>query len=174
MNSNQMLTRKVKLLIGCTVLTLFALGADHFLGYLDTRAQRKKFSRELAAEVERKRNSDNVVEICLKTLTDFTWDRVHIFTPYMATETIDENLGYVWQPARRIGMYQRDDVNLLVFTYTGKIVFYVEHERHLGDFKRGYKQGGYSPDEAIFRVVEWGTHDNGRPWLRLEWHESKP
>lgn len=140
---------------------------------MNTREQRQKFIRKLAAEVEKKRSRDDLVEIRLKDLTDFTWDKVHIYTPYFATERIDEDLGYVWQPARSIGMYQRDDVNLLVFTSTGKVVFYVEHPRHHGDLKGSYKLGGYSPDEAIFKVVERGTHDNGLPWLCLEWRESK-
>jgi len=154
-------------------MILFILGSLGFLRYMSIRSQRQEFSRKTAAAVEKKR-SDNRVEIRLKDLTDFSWDRVHIFTPYMATETIDKDLGCIWQPARRIGMYQRDDVNLLVFTNNGQVVFYVTHERHLGDFKGNYKQGGYSTDEAIFQVVEKGTHYNGRTWLRLEWQGRKP
>lgn len=167
-----MTNRKMKLVIGCFVLILFVLGAWYFLRYMNTRAKMQQLTGKIAAVVEKKRSNDNIVEIRLKDLTDFTWDRVHIFTPYLATETIDKDLGYVWQPSRRIGMYQRDDVTLLVFTNKGQVVFYVTHVRHLGDFKGNYKQGGYSPDEAIFQVVERGTHDDGRPWLSLEWHRA--
>ncbi len=99
---------------------------------------------------------------------------MHIFTPYKATKMIDGDLGYAWQPARSIGMYQRDDVNLLVFTNTGQVVFYVEHERHLGDLDGNYKQGGYSLDEAIFEVVERGKPESGHSWLGLEWQGDKP
>jgi hypothetical protein len=136
---------------------------------MNVRAQRQKCSSRLAAEVERKRSSDNEVEISLKDLTEFTWDRVHIFTPYTPNERIDKELGYVWYPARIIGMYQRDDINLLVFTNAGKVVFYVDHPRHHGDFKGNYKQGGYSPPEAIFKVVEGAKQANGLPWLHLRW-----
>lgn len=172
-----MLHRRIKLLIGCAALLLFVLGgigAFNVRRYLSAKSERESFSRKIAVEVERKWSSDNSSPIRLKDLTDFPWDRVHIFTPYQATETIDENLGYVWQPARSIGLYQRDDVNLLVFTNNGQVVFYVKHERHLGDFKGNYKKGGYSSDEAIFQVVEWGTHSQGRPWLRLKWEGSAP
>lgn len=169
-----MLNRKVKLMIGCILLILFVLGASNFLRFMNARTQRQEFSKKFAAEVEKKRSSDNVVEIRMKDLTDFTWDRVHIFTPYKATETIDEDLGYAWQPARSIGMYQRDDVSLLVFTNTGQVVLYVEHQRHLGDLDGSYKQDGYSPDEAIFEVVERGKPQSGHSWLGLEWQVGEP
>lgn len=169
-----MLTRKVKLAIGCILLILFAIGMFNFLRYMNTKGQRKEFSRKFGAEVERKWNSDNPAQIRLKDLTDFVWDRVHIFTPYRATETIDKDLGYAWQPARSIGMYQRDDINLLVFTNIGKVVFYVDLPRYSGDLDGNYKQGGYSPDEAIFKVVQRGKLANGLPYLLLEWQERTP
>lgn len=87
----------------------------------------------------------------------------------MATETIDEDLGYTWQPARSIGIYQRDDISLLVFTNSGKVVFYVDHPRYLGDFDGNHKQGGYSPDEAIFKVVEGAKQRNGLRRLHMMW-----
>lgn len=164
-----MLTRTVRLVIGCTLLILFVLGVLYFLRYMNAREQRQSFSRKLAAAVEKKRSNDNVVEIRLKDLTDFTWDRVHIFNPYTPTEKIDEDLGYVWQSAGHTDIYTLDAIILLVFTNNGKVVFYVDHPRHLGDLRGNYKQGGYRPDEAKFRVVERGTNVNGLPWLRLEW-----
>lgn len=172
-HSKYMLTRTAKFMIGCILLILFVPGALYFHKYMSERTQRQKFSLKLAAEVERKRAADNIVEIRLKDLTDFTWDRVHIFTSYIETETIDENLGYAWQPARTINIYQRDDISLLVFINTGKVVFYVDHPRHLGDFDGNYKKGDYSPDEAIFRVVEGAKQDNGLSWLHLMWKWRK-
>ncbi len=72
LHSNTMLNRKVKLMIGCILLILFVLGASSFLRYMSTRAQRQEFNKRFGAEVERKRGSDNVVEIRMKDLTDFT------------------------------------------------------------------------------------------------------
>jgi hypothetical protein len=79
-----------------------------------------------------------VVEVRLKDLTDFKWDRVYIFTPYTPHKVIDDDLGLVWKPARSIQMDWRDDVNLIVFTENGKVVFYIEHPRGLGDLKGNY------------------------------------
>lgn len=168
------LTRKVKLFLESILLIIFVLGAIYFLRYINAREQRQNFSRKLAAAVEKKWSNDNVVETRLKDLTDFAWDRVHIFTSYIGTETIDENLGYAWKPARSIGIYQRDDISLLVFINAGKVVFYVDHPRHFGDFDGNYKKGGYSSDEAIFRVVEGAKQDNGLPWLHLMWKFGNP
>ena len=168
-----MLTRKVKHLLGSILLILFFLGAVYFLGYINTREQRQKFSGRLAAKVERKWGSDNVVEIRLKDLTDFTWDRVHIFNPYTPTEKIDKDLGYVWQSAGHTSIYTLDAIILLVFTNKGKVVFYVDLPRYPGDLRGNYKQGGYSPDEAIFKVVEGAKQDNGLPWLHLIWKWRK-
>jgi hypothetical protein len=61
----------------------------------------------------------------------------------------------------------RDDVNLIVFTENGKVVFYIEHPRGLGDLKGNYKREGYSPDDAIFEVVEGPRQPDGRAWLLL-------
>lgn len=169
-----MLILKIKLVIGCLVLILLVLGACNFSRILNTNAQRQKFSMKLITEIERKRSTNNVVEIRLKDMTDFTWDRVHIFTSYMAVETIDHDLGYTWQPARSIGIYQRDDISLLVFTSNRDVVFYIEQSRYPGDFDGCYKQDGYSPDEAIFRVVEGAKQENGLPWLHLIWKWERP
>lgn len=163
-----MLIRQVKLMTKCALLTLLSLGLLNFLSYMNAEAQRQQFSWRLTAAVERARSDKDVAEIRLKELTDFTWDRVHIFTSYIGTETIDENLGYAWQPARRIGIYQRDDISLLVFTNSEKVVFYVDKPRYPGDFDGSYKQGGYSPDEAVFKVVEGSKQPDGLPWIHLE------
>jgi hypothetical protein len=159
--------RKIKLVAVSILLVLFGLGAMYILESLNARLQRQNFSDKLAAEVERKRSSDNAVEIRLKEITDFEWDRVFIFPSYTSHQRIDDDLGLVWQPARRIDMSVRDDVNLIVFTGNGKVVFYVAHPRGRGDFDGAYKREGYSPDEAIFTVMEGERQPDGRAWLRL-------
>ena len=93
------------------------------------REQRQKFSSRFVAEVERKRSRDSAVEIRLKDLTDFTWDRVYIFNPYTPTEKIDKDLGYIWQSAGHTSIYTLDAIILLVFTNAGKVVFYVSNSR---------------------------------------------
>jgi hypothetical protein len=161
-----MLKRKIKLAAGSILLVLFVLGGMYILESLNARRQRQNFSDKLAAEVERKRSSDNAVEIRLKDLTDFEWDRVYIFPSYTSHQRVDDDLGFVWQPARRIDMSVRDDVNLIVFTENGKVVFHVAHPRGRGDFDGAYKRGGYSADESIF-MVEGEWQSDGRRWLRI-------
>lgn len=159
--------RKIKLAAVSILLVLFGLGAMYILESMNARRQRQNFSDKLAAEVERKRSSDKAVEIRLEDLTDFAWDRVHIFPSYTPHKVIDDDLSFVWQPARRIDMSVRDDVNLIVFTENGKVVFHVAHPRGRGDFDGAYKREGYSPDDAIFTVVEGERQSDGRSWLRL-------
>jgi hypothetical protein len=169
-----MLIRIVKLMTKCALLTLLFLGSLDFLRYLNEGAQRQKFSRKVAAAVERTRNSNDGVEIRLQALTDFAWDRVHIFSPYTSAKRIEEDLGSSWPLAKRIEQYPHDGANILVFTEARKMVFYVEHERHLGDFKGNYKQDGYSPDEAVFKVSEGSKQPNGLTWLYLRWKWREP
>jgi hypothetical protein len=159
--------RKIKLVAVSILLVLFGLGAMYILESLNARRQRQNFSDKLAAEVERKRSSDKAVEIRLKELTDFEWERVHIFPSYSSHQIIDDDLGFVWQPARRIDISLRDDVNLMVFTEKRRVIFYVAHPRGRGDFDGAYKREGYSPDEAIFSVMEGERQPDGRAWLRL-------
>lgn len=166
--------RTVKLMMGCTLLALFVIGILYSIRYIGEREQRQRFSRKLAAAVEKKLNNDNEVEIRLKDLTDFTWDRVHIFNPYTPTEKIDKDLGYVWQSAGHTSIYTLDAIILLVFTNKGKVVFNVDLPRYPGDLRSNYKQGGYSPEEAIFRVVEGAKQDNGLPWIHLIWKWGRP
>lgn len=162
-----MLTRKVTLVISCSLLLLGVLGVRNFLS--STAGESGKFSERLAVEVQEKRRHANVAKVRLKDLTDFTWDKVHLFNPYTSTEKIDEDLGYAWPPAHSIGLYQRDDISLMVFTNNGKVVSYVEQPRHPVDAKGNYKQGGYNPDEAVFEVVERGKMASGLPHVFLKW-----
>jgi hypothetical protein len=106
--------------------------------------------------------------IKLKDLTDFKWDRVYIFTPYTRHEKIDEALGFVWQPARSIGIDLHDNFNLIVFTHNGQVASYLTHPRSLGDLANIKKPEGFGPDEAIFVVDEIKQNSaDGRPLKTL-------
>jgi hypothetical protein len=164
-----MLTRKIKLAAVSVLSILIGLGTLYVLKSVNMRPQRQNFSSKLAAEVEKKRGNNNVVEIRFKDLTDFEWDKVYIFPPYTSHQSIDDDLGFVWEPARSIRMDLRDDVNLIVFTNDGKVVFYVKHPRGLGDLDGNYKRKGYVPDEAIFTVVEAGKLADSRSRLLMQW-----
>jgi len=169
--SRYMLTRKMKLLAASVLLVLIGLGTLYVVKSVYMRWERQSFSSKLAGEVGKKRGSNNVVEIRFKDLTGFKWDKVYIFPPYTTRKVIDDDLGFHWKTARSIQMDLRDDVNLIVFTNDGEVVFYVEHPRSLGDIDGNYRREGYSPDEAIFTVGEGELQADGRPWLRMRWHK---
>jgi hypothetical protein len=162
-----MLTRKIKLAAVSILLILIGLGTLYVIKSAHVRWKQQNFSSKLAAEVEKKRGNNNVVEVSFKDLTDFKWDTVYIFPPYTQDKVIDDDLGFVWKPARSIHMDWRDDVNLIVFTNNRKVVFYVDHPRNFGDLKGSYNREGYVPAEAIFTVVEGERQPDGRSWLRL-------
>lgn len=166
--------RTTKLLIGCILVILFALGAFYSIRYINAREQRRNFSRKLAEAVEKKWSNNNAVEVRLKDLTDFTWDRVYIFNPYTSTEKIDKDLDYVWQSAGHTSIYTLDAVILLVFTHKGRVVFYMDLPRYPVDFRGNYKQDGYSPGEAIFNIVKKANQDNGLHWFHLIWKWGNP
>jgi len=136
---------------------------------LNLREQRQRFIGKLDAAVVKERSNDNVSDIRLKELTDFAWDRVHIFNPYTTNEKIDTDLDNAWRSAGQTSIDTLDNIILLIFTNKGKVVFYIDLPRYPVDLRGNYKQGGYSPDEAIFKVVKGAKQDNGHPWLHLIW-----
>ncbi len=162
--------RIVKYSAGSILLILFVSGAMYFQQRMTLSKQRQDFSARLAAEVEKARRSNGGIEIHLKNATDFSWDRVHVFSPYIGAEKINEDLGYAWQPAESIASNAVDSIFWLVFTKNRKVVFYADHPRQLGDFSGIYKQDGYGQSEAIFRFVKsQRMTDDGRAWPFLEW-----
>ena len=55
----------------------------------------------------------------LAEATDFDWDRVCVFPPYVPQETVDETLGIEWGV---VDGGDLDDRNLLVFVDDGRVV----------------------------------------------------
>jgi hypothetical protein len=87
-----MLTREIKLLTLSALLVILGLATLYTLKSMDMRKRRENFSSKLGAEVEKKRSSNNIVEVRLRDMTDFTWDRVYVFPPYTRVERINEDL----------------------------------------------------------------------------------
>ena len=71
--------------------------------------------------------------IDFKTITDFQWDKLYIITPYGQPEnTLKEN-NIKWINIDK-SIEVSDGINLIIFTYKGDIVSYVNYPRNLGDF----------------------------------------
>jgi hypothetical protein len=90
----------------------------------------------------------------VRQLTDFEWDRLHIFPPYIRLSEIDRELGFAWPTASETGIQNREGIALLVFVRQGKVVRFVDQPRRDSDFASAFRPGGYSPAEAVFVVRE--------------------
>ena len=100
-------------------------------------------------ESEARKGAGTVVR--LDDLTDFAWDRVHVFDPYASQATIDRGLGFAWPEAKRTGIGDSDGVALLVFVKDGSVVRYVR-QRRMADFAGLGCERGLAPVEAVFVV----------------------
>ncbi len=91
--------------------------------------------------------------IRLSDYTPFDWDRVHIFAPYTPATTIRNEVG------SRVPFPRRHSEGhcLLVFLSRGRVAAALEEERKAADFAQLFRQGGYSPEEAVFVSEVRGT-----------------
>lgn len=48
----------------------------------------------------------------ISTLTDFEWDRLHVFTPYTSWQDVEAELGFPWPERRRIHLEEREWIKL--------------------------------------------------------------
>jgi hypothetical protein len=85
-------------------------------------------------------------------LTDFGWDRLHIFLPGTRAEHVTAELGFEWPAVRDMGLLEREHVVLFVFVRGGEVVRVTPFRRYRGDFIGPFSPGGYSPDSAVFHV----------------------
>lgn len=85
-------------------------------------------------------------EIELNELTDFTWDKVYIITPYTTNEALKERNGGR-DPSN---MEIRDDVNAIIFIEDGKTIQYVEIARY-ADLVVDEETKIISPEESILK-----------------------
>ncbi len=103
-------------------------------------------------------------EVRLAELTDFTWERVHVFRPYSTRESIERELGFSWDGADATGIARNEGIALLVFVEDGQVVRHVVQSRASGDL--AYLEGlsPFTPESAVFVVR---VEDHGEPWRVL-------
>jgi len=121
----------------------------------------KKAREQLQAEISRQialYKSGEAKTIDLSKIESFSWDRLYIFGPDTSLKLIQKRLGYSWRPSIPALLGADTSFNLLVFTYHGKVVRYVDYPRVLGEFSgAGDEAGnGYEPSEAMFVINEYG------------------
>lgn len=152
---------KLRLAFAC-VLILVAFLVGVFSRSVVRERGRQEIVNKLQSTIEAKRRVSGSIR--LKDVTNFEWDKVHIFAPYTSMTSVDQGLGFAWPEARKTHIDMLDSFNLLVFTRQGKVVNYIKYPLQFGDFSRaaiGKQQKGLSPDEAVFVEEYYGN----TPWL---------
>ena len=94
-------------------------------------------------------------------LSTFKWHRMFIFPPYSSRVDIDAILGFEWRDPKANQISDRDDVTLIAFEESGRIVASLFHPRNRGDFSELDLPQGIAPTDAKFSVQEL---DRGEPW----------
>ena len=90
--------------------------------------------------------------LAIADVTDFAWDRFHVFEPYTPVSDIDKQLGFAWPDAKETGIDYLDGIDLLVFVKDKRVVRSVVLPRKDGDFATMKYPIGLSPAQAVFDV----------------------
>lgn len=85
-------------------------------------------------------------------VTDFPWERLHIFPPNTPADKVRQELGFEWPEAGRIA--KQGDLVLLVFLDQGKVVRFVDLPRNAVDLAPTARKGGYNHSDAVFRCTK--------------------
>lgn len=119
---------------------------------------------KLAAEIKKKIDNKNTDSFSIKELTNFDWDKLFIFNPYTPDAVLENALGDESRKLKKVEMYSREDINLLVFVNDSKILQFFEFPRLSGDFDKVYRKEGFTPDNSNFIVT---IEDRGEPWVTV-------
>lgn len=113
-------------------------------GYDELR--RSHLRRSLEAAAQRTRGTGIPIE--LASVATFRWDKVHVFEPYSGDADIQQDLGFRWRDADRMGVTFHDGVTLLIFVHNRSVAQYVECGRDFTEVLPD-KPGGYLRQEAV-------------------------
>ncbi|QMU66562.1 MAG: hypothetical protein GKR88_21225 [Flavobacteriaceae bacterium] len=104
----------------------------------------------------------NKKEIDISKLMPFEWDAMYMFKPYTSIESIDNNLGFIWESPEKTYISQEEYFYALVFTKNNKVISYIKWPINMGDFMR-IKNIKFPYDSAkfIFKNEKYG----GQDWL---------
>ncbi|MEM8882836.1 MAG: hypothetical protein AAGD14_02055 [Planctomycetota bacterium] len=115
---------------------------------------------ELAARIESEVARGPGTKFRLADLTEFEWERVHLFGPYTSPETIEKTLGFSWCGSVRTEIQWSESITLLVFVKGDSVVRHVVLRRGRGDFAGLSMKSGtvaFTPKESAFEIRE-GDH----------------
>jgi hypothetical protein len=107
----------------------------------------------LAAKIKHAVEQGDGAVLRMDQLTDFTWDRLHIFAPYTTREQVERELGVAWAGYDASGIERHDNFTLLVFISGGDVVRSLAIQMADGDFSALHRPQGYTSAEAVFSVA---------------------
>ncbi len=99
------------------------------LALVGCREKRDGFEARLAQAVQSSARAGGVLR--MEDATDFTWDELHVFGPYVSAEQMHQQLGFAWAGASH---QDSDSQTLLVFTRGQQVVRQLDFPRGQGDF----------------------------------------
>lgn len=106
--------------------------------------QHKELEEAIYSVVKDSQNS----EIDIAMLTDFTWEKAFLITPYTPQESIEEQIKGFKDPSN---IDYRDDIYLLVFLNEGEAIYYVEIDRLQSDFSMK-EQDYLTPTKSVIKI----------------------
>jgi hypothetical protein len=133
----------------CVLAVIAALYMINERKKSEEQRQSAQLSEKIGQGIEGKRNGKERIEVDFAALTDFSWDKLYIFTPYTSAETISRKLGFKWSGANTIEY--SESINLIVFVKGSKVVRYLELSREYGDFTVDGKNE-FAPGETVENV----------------------
>jgi len=111
----------------------------------------------------------NSQELRLSEVTEFEWDHVYFFGPYMPRQKVCETLGVQVKYCERFVPYESQDDGLMSMAFVSgtRVVHYELHSRWNGDFTPIPRTQPISSEKAVFQVTPEGVAANGTTWLKL-------
>ena len=85
-------------------------------------------------------------------LTQFEWDQMHVFPPNSPLKTVSESLGQALPyEVYQMRIFERDDINLIVFLKGGSIVAALPLDRARLEITVPEGIGALAPGAAVFK-----------------------
>ncbi len=122
-------------------------------------------SRSLLFSLVEKNQSN---KIHLVNAIDFKWDNARIIVDYKTEgKSLDCPFGWGWSQEYRQELMSKGMLNMIVFTWKGVVISYLDLDRSMLDFE--LRETLLTPDKAVFLVRK---KEQGKPGYLLFQNES--
>ena len=155
------IAKRVAIAIGAAVLLLLVI--DYLID-VERKGRDTRFAQELAKELEELEKISGRLQ--LQDMTEFDWDKVCIFSPYMRKEDFERNstnsISYIkWWSFGLDMMSPEGQWTLIFIDETGLVdVRKIWASVAYLDFNKLAKRCWLSSDELIVRKTDYSTHND--------------